>query len=431
MKLEDLYIQRYGVAPEKVERLTPAGSNRQYFRMEGVENVVGVIGTSIDENKAFIYLSNHFRTLGLPVPEVYAMSSDFLMYLQEDLGDTSLFSLRNDMSLLKATIERLPDFQFAGSVNLDFSKCYPVAEFDRQAILWDLNYFKYCFLNTTHLSYREDLLEKEFNLMAERLSRNPQGTFMYRDFQSRNVMIKDGKPFFIDFQGGRRGPYEYDVVSFLWQAKAAFPKNVKDELIDVYIKAASKYIKLDEQEFKSNLREFVLLRTLQVLGAYGFRGRFERKSHFLQSIPYALANLESLLEEPFEIYPYLTSVLRMMLDAENKGLSDGIGKDRSNLTVTVTSFSYKKGIPADNSGNGGGFVFDCRGMENPGRYAEYKAISGLANRGFTSLMVNFGCTGGQHRSVYSAQHFAEHIKSKFSHVNVHLIHREQNIDTIL
>ena len=250
MKLEDLYIQRYGVAPEKVERLTPAGSNRQYFRMEGVENVVGVIGTSIDENKAFIYLSNHFRTLGLPVPEVYAMSSDFLMYLQEDLGDTSLFSLRNDMSLLKATIERLPDFQFAGSVNLDFSKCYPVAEFDRQAILWDLNYFKYCFLNTTHLSYREDLLEKEFNLMAERLSRNPQGTFMYRDFQSRNVMIKDGKPFFIDFQGGRRGPYEYDVVSFLWQAKAAFPKNVKDELIDVYIKAASKYIKLDEQEFK-------------------------------------------------------------------------------------------------------------------------------------------------------------------------------------
>lgn len=463
MRLEDLYIQRYGVAPEKVERLTPAGSNRQYFRMKGVANVVGVIGTSIDENRAFVYLSNHFRALGLPVPEVYAMSSDFLMYLQEDLGDTSLFSLRNDMALLKATIERLPDFQFAGSVNLDYFKCYPVAEFDRQAIHWDLNYFKYCFLNTTHLSYREDLLEKEFNLMAERLSRNPQGTFMYRDFQSRNVMIKDGKPFFIDFQGGRRGPYEYDVVSFLWQAKAAFPKKVKDELIDVYIKAASKYIELDKQEFKSNLREFVLLRTLQVLGAYGFRGRFERKSHFLQSIPYALANLESLLEEPFEIYPYLTFVLRNMLEAENKGQSEVIEKDKSDLTVTVTSFSYKKGIPTDSSGNGGGFVFDCRGMENPGRYAEYKAITGLDkpvidflesrgeiqsfldncyalvdpavrcydNRGFTSLMVNFGCTGGQHRSVYSAQHFAEHIKSKFPHVNVHLIHREQNIDTVL
>jgi len=288
---------------------------------------------------------------------------------------------------------------------------------------------------------------------------------MYRDFQSRNVMIKDDKPFFIDFQGGRRGPFEYDVVSFLWQAKAAFPKVLKDELIDVYLKAVAKYVEVDTERFKSALKEFVLLRTLQVLGAYGFRGKFERKSHFLQSIPYALANLEDLLDTPCENYPYLNRILRELI-AHEKEMSVSVKKVSdivSSLTVTVTSFSYKKGIPEDTSGNGGGFVFDCRAMENPGRYAEYKTLTGLDkpvidflesrgeiqqflehcyalvdpsvqcydSRGFTSLMVNFGCTGGQHRSVYSAQHLAEHIKKRFPNVTVHLIHREQNIDVIL
>lgn len=459
MEIEKLYEMKYGVPPTKVERLTPAGSNRQYFRLYGVATVVGVSGTSFDENEAFIYLDRHFEGKGLPVPAILAVSDDSMEYLIEDLGDISLFSVRSDEQLLKKAMAKLPDFQFLGGKGLDYSKCYPVAEFDAQAILWDLNYFKYCFLNTVAIPYREDLLEKDFKLMAQRLSENRLETFMYRDFQSRNVMIKNGEPYFIDFQGGRRGPCAYDVVSFLWQAKAAFPQTFRDRLIDVYLESASKYVAIDAETFKQDLREFVLLRTLQVLGAYGFRGKFERKPHFLESIPLALNNLAELLVTPFEHYPYLTSVLRKMLEVCHKNDRTEVPAE-SKLTVTVTSFSYKRGIPEDTSGNGGGFVFDCRAMENPGRYEEYKSLTGLDKpvidflenkgeiqpflencyglvdpaiscydgRGFTSLMISYGCTGGQHRSVYSAQHTAEHIKRLFPQVKVHLIHREQNID---
>lgn len=461
MNVEELYKKRYGKKPSRVELLTPAGSNRRYFRLHGDVTVVGVSGTSIEENKAFLYLDNHFHQKGLPVPEILDVSDNGMEYLVEDLGDTSLFSLLPDKDLLRMTMAKLPDFQFFGGEGLDYGKCYPVAEFDSQAILWDLNYFKYCFLNTLAVPYREDQLEADFKVMARRLSENKFGTFMYRDFQSRNVMIKDNSPYFIDFQGGRRGPCEYDVVSFLWQAKAALPQILRDELIDIYIDSAQRYADIKADIFKSGLREFVLLRTLQVLGAYGFRGKFERKAHFLQSIPLALRNLAELLELPFEQYPYLCSVLHRMLDVcLGQNIKMECGNSKSNLTVTVTSFSYKRGIPEDCSGNGGGFVFDCRAMENPGRYDEYKSLTGLDipvidflenkgeiqaflencyglvdpavkrydERGFTSLMINFGCTGGQHRSVYSAQHTAEHIKKHFPHVNVRLIHREQNID---
>ena len=459
MEIEKLYEQKYGVKPTDVERLTPAGSNRQYFRLHGEVTVVGVLGTSRDENEAFIYLDRHFKEKGLPVPTVFAVSDDGMEYLVEDFGDTSLFSVRSDAELLKKAIAKLPDFQFLGGEDLDYSKCYPVAKFDCQSILWDLYYFKYCFLNTVALPYREDLLEKDFKVMAQRLSDNRFGTFMYRDFQSRNVMIKDGEPYFIDFQGGRRGPCEYDVVSFLWQAKAAFPQTLRNQLIDVYIKSARRYVTFDIDSFKKKLREFVLLRTLQVLGAYGFRGKFERKAHFLQSIPLALDNLAELLKSPEEHYPYLSSVLRKMLEVCHVNINPKHPTE-SKLTVTVSSFSYKRGIPEDASGNGGGFVFDCRAMDNPGRYEEYKSLTGLDkpvidflerkgeiqkflencyglldpavkcydDRGFSSLMVSYGCTGGQHRSVYSAQHTAEHLKQLFPHVKIHLIHREQNID---
>lgn len=461
MNLENIYKEYFGYFPDKVTSLTPAGSNRRYFRLHGAKDAIGVIGTSADENKAFIYLDKHFREYNLPVPEIYAVADDWMAYIQEDLGDTSLFSVRHNILLLKETISKLPDFQFLGAKGLDFTKCYPVPEFDKQAILWDLYYFKYCFLNTENIPYREDLLEKDFRLMADRLSNQDGNTFMYRDFQSRNVMIKDGKPYFIDFQGGRRGPFEYDVVSFLWQAKAGFSDDLKETLVKEYLTSASRYIEIDESEFNTRLREFALLRTLQVLGAYGFRGKFERKPHFQQSIPMAVANLKTIINEPvFEIYPYLKSVLRRMVDLENDKTSC---VKSEGLTITVTSFSYKKGLPEDSSGNGGGFVFDCRGMDNPGRYEEYKKLTGLdqpvidflesrgeissflnncyslvdsaidcyIDRGFTSLMVNFGCTGGQHRSVYSAQHLAEHIRTKYPQVNVHLIHREQNIDRML
>ncbi len=462
--LENLYLHKFGFLPESVTALTPTGSNRRYFRLTGPVTVIGVIGTSVDENGAFIYLARHFHEKGLPVPEVLAVSSDSLCYLQEDLGDTSLFDCRDSLPLLEEAVRRLPDFQYAGAEGLDFSRCYPVSDFDSRAILWDLNYFKYCFLNTTGTPYLESLLENDFRRMADRLSAGSTNSFMYRDFQSRNVMIRDSNPWFIDFQGGRRGPAEYDIVSFVTQARAAFPAEVRRRLVDVYVESASRYVDIDRADFDRKFREFYLLRTLQVLGAYGFRGKFERKPHFLKSIPAALANLSEILATTDDEYPYLVKVLRDMVvqcapDSDSKPDS----KPESSLTVTVMSFSYKKGIPADPSGNGGGFVFDCRGMENPGRYEEYKKITGLDRpvidflekrgeiitfldhcyalvdpsvecydrRGFTSLSVSFGCTGGQHRSVYSAQKMAEHIKTCYPHVRVHLIHREQNIDTVL
>ncbi len=459
--LKDLYIKKFGVEPHSVTPLTQAGSNRRYYRLAGPETVVGVVGTSVEENEAFIYLSGHFYSRGLNVPRVLAVSADRLCYLQDDLGNMSLFENRDSVGLLEKAVAALPDFQYSGAVGLDFSKCYPVSDFDAQSILWDLNYFKYCFLNTTGTPYSEAGLETDFRKMAADLSANPDGTFMYRDFQSRNVMIVGGEPFFIDFQGGRRGPAEYDLVSFITQARAGFSEELRTHLADVYIESASKYVDIDREKFFTRLRAFSLLRNLQVLGAYGFRGKFERKSHFLKSIPLALANLRALLREPFAEYACLNSVLTAMLERLEPEATSG--RDGSSLTVTVTSFSYKKGIPADPSGNGGGFVFDCRGMENPGRYEEYKKITGLDRpvidflkskgeiitfldhcyglvdpsvdcydrRGFTSLSVNFGCTGGQHRSVYSAQKMAEHIKSEFPHVKVRLIHREQNIDTLL
>lgn len=460
--LQDLYKQLFGSLPENIKPLTKAGSNRQYFRLSGSKaTVIGVIGTSIEENEAFIYLSNHFTSKGLPVPHVLAVSSDRLCYLQDDLGDVSLFSRLDDISLLKKTISLLPDLQYLGAEGLDFDKCYPVKSFDKQSILWDLNYFKYCFLNTTALSYNEPKLEQDFRKMAERLSEPDCRTFMARDFQSRNVMIKNNAPWFIDFQGGRRGPAEYDLVSFISQARAGFSDEVKKLLIETYIDSASRYKTIHQAEFIERLHEYELLRNLQVLGAYGFRGKFERKPHFIKSIPLALASLGKVIAYPgAENYPYLVSVLRDMLQKECHETSP---KSESSLTVTVTSFSYKRGIPGDMSGNGGGFVFDCRGMENPGRYDEYKSITGLDKpvidfleskgeiitflencyglvdpsiecydrRGFTSLTINFGCTGGQHRSVYGAQHTAEHIKQKYPHVRVHLIHREQNIDVVL
>lgn len=460
--LSILYKQTFGVSPDWISPLTPAGSNRQYFRLTGPETVVGVIGTSVAENNAFIYLSRHFISKNLPVPEILAVSDDRLCYLQSDLGDTSLFEVRESLPLLKKTIAALPDFQYKGAEELDFSNCYPVESFDSQAVLWDLNYFKYCFLNTTGVSYSEPALESEFKKMAERLGHSGVSTFMYRDFQSRNVMIKDGFSFFIDFQGGRRGPVEYDLVSFVSQARAGFSDEIKETLIDTYIESASRYINIDIPDFRDRLSEYEFLRNLQVLGAYGFRGKFERKPHFLKSIPLALKNLEKVLNRQSSRYPYLTSVLVEMLAAENAAPSIVSGQ-KSSLTVHVYSFSYKKGIPADNSGNGGGFVFDCRGMENPGRYPEYKDVTGLEKpvidfleakgeiqpfmdhcyglvdpsvecydcRGFTSLTICFGCTGGQHRSVYGAQHMAEHIKAKYPHIAVHLIHREQNIDCLL
>lgn len=450
-------------------KLPGAGSNRAYYRITSAEGdtIIGVVGTSKEENNAFIQLTNHFCSKQLPVPRILAVGHDGLRYLQTDLGDTSLFDIitmhncqsqsqSQSQSLLESVIRLLARFQFEGAEGCDFSVCYPQPEFDRDNVMFDLNYFKYCFLKTTGVDFHELRLQRDFDRLAEELvtcNSSEKPCFMYRDFQSRNIMIKDRKPYFIDYQGGRRGPFYYDLASFLWQASASYPDELKDRLISIY--ADEVHTRYGVKFCRATLDKFVFFRTLQVLGAYGFRGYFERKQHFLDSIPPAINNLKAMLEKgAADSYSELKSALEKIVTQKlrNQPVSE------SSLVVRVNSFSYKKGIPIDESGNGGGYVFDCRATHNPGRYQEYKQLTGLdapvikfleddgeiteflqsvykladhhvqryIERGFTHLMFSFGCTGGQHRSVYCAQHLAEYLKKKYE-IRVILNHIEQKI----
>ena len=512
-KLLELYKQWRGQEPANVQQLAGSGSNRIYIRLTDSDgkSVIGVIGTSRDEDHAFIYLTEHFTRRKLPVPRILAQSDDQLRYIQTDLGSTSLFdAIRGgreaggrytlkEQELLKRTIRELPNIQIRGARELDFSNCYPQAEFDGDSVLFDLNYFKYCFLKATEIDFHELKLEADFRLFAKDLTTDPDPSvhnvesFLYRDFQARNVMLDhDGNPFFIDYQGGRKGPYYYDLASFLWQASAKYPYKLRRELVYEYYNSLKNYTEVPPvRHFVNRLSLFVLFRTLQVLGAYGFRGYFEQKKHFLESIPPAIQNLRELLASSSTFhYPYLIEVLKLITELPQyqqimtvASRADGYKITDKNpynphpqdgpatfskydaqgpLVVKVFSFSYTKGIPEDESGNGGGYVFDCRSTHNPGRYEPYKKLTGLDDpvirfleddgeiltfldsvykladnhvrryiqRGFTSLMFCFGCTGGQHRSVYSAQHLAEHIHDKFG-VEVRICHREQKINQIL
>ena len=472
-----LFFEATGKKAGEQTALTASGSNRRYYRIESEDktvSLIGVQGTSRDENHAFLYMAEHFMQKGLNVPKVLAVSDDEMNYVQQDLGNVLLFDYiaegrktgvfsAKEKDMLRETMRALARFQVIGAEEFDFNQCYPQPEFNLRSILWDLNYFKYCFLKATGLDFQEDKLENEFERLAYILLQNRMNAFMYRDFQSRNVMVckdADGNevPYFIDFQGGKRGPVFYDVASFLWQAKANFHPDLREELVEVYIEELQKHIPVDRELFYDTLKHFVLFRTMQVLGAYGFRGYFEKKPHFLQSIPFAIDNLRHLLKHASEDYPYLIEVLQKM--TEMKQFKDvGVRKP---LVVRVMSFSYKKGIPADPSGNGGGFVFDCRAVNNPGKYERYTHFTGMdepviqfleedgemqpfleqayqlvdfsvkryMDRGFQNLMVSFGCTGGQHRSVYSAEKMAQHINEKFG-VEVQLIHREQNMERVL
>ena len=468
-ELIKLYRQWSGADPVQTEKLPGAGSNRAYYRMQGTDGrtVVGCVGTSVEENNAFVAIARHFRQQQLPVPTILAVSADGLRYLQTDLGSLSLFDAirrgreaggrydEKEKALLRQTIEQLPRLQFEGARGFDFSVCYPQPQFDETGVMFDLNYFKYCYLKATGIDFHELRLEEDFRRLAHDLTEQPSDcAFLYRDFQARNVMIVAPSnlltPFFIDFQGGRRGPFYYDLASFLWQAAPRYPAELRRELLDVYYAQAQRYAPMPpREEFDARLRLFVLFRLLQVLGAYGFRGYFERKQHFLQSIPPALQSLRELIGDGSEFpYPHLMDVLLRLT--------------KPRFVVRIFSFSYKKGIPQDESGNGGGYVFDCRGTHNPGRYEQYKRLTGLdqpvvkfleddgeilafldsiykladahvqryIDRGFTSLMFAFGCTGGQHRSVYSAQHLAEHLHNRFPSVEVRVCHREQGISQV-
>lgn len=517
-QLLSLYEQYEGAPPSDIEQLAGAGSNRTYFRLYNArrESVIGVIGTSREENHAFIYLANHFTLRQLSVPRILAVSDDGILYLQSDLGHRSLFdAIRGgresggrynvqEQDLLKRTIRELPNLQIRGARGLEWENCYPQPAFDMDGAMFDLNYFKYCFLKATGIDYHEMKLEANFRLFAKDLTEESMDSFLYRDFQARNVMIDDdGNPHFIDFQGGRKGPIYYDLASFLWQASARYSPKLRQELVREYYEALKNYTEVPSvRHFNHRLNLFVLFRTLQVLGAYGFRGYFERKKYFLDSIPQAMQNLRELLvvndrENGGEAismafpYPYLIDLLQQltalpqfapMKEAEVVR-SDGYKTTDSTvysanpkdgpatfskydgsgpLVVRVFSFSFHKGIPEDESGNGGGYVFDCRSTHNPGRYEPYKKITGLdepvirfleddgeiltflesvyqladhhveryMQRGFTSLMFSFGCTGGQHRSVYCAQHLANHIHDKYG-IEVRICHREQQITQVL
>ena len=487
--LIQLFKDWYGCAPLQVERLPKAGSNREYVRFyarsgSATTSYIGVIGPSRDENRCFIYLSRHFRSKVLPVPEILAVSADESRYFQTDLGSTSLYDAlkrgredgarydARERSLIAATIRLLPRLQVTGAEGLDFDRCLPPVRFNAQAAMFDLNYFKYCFFRTTDMDYDELRLEGEMLRMAEDLSRLENAGFMYRDFQARNVMLLPGDaPCFIDFQGGRCGPLQYDVASYLWQASARYSDELREEMTGEYLRALAEVCRFDEEAFREKLLLFVLFRLMQVLGTYGLRGYFERKKYFIDSVPPAIENLRGVLRKgAARPYPYLESVLRAMTElpqfnapGESHGEQSRSAYDgRGPLVVRVFSFSYKNGIPEDMSGNGGGYVFDCRGTHNPGRYERYRALTGLdepvvrfleddgeiltfldsackladahvrryMERGFTDLMFSFGCTGGRHRSVYCAQHLAEYINGKYG-VEVRLCHREQGIERVL
>ncbi len=318
--ISKLYRQVTGQQHDNIELLTGSGSNRRYFRMTGPRSLIAVCGESTAENRAFIYMARHFRNKGIPVPEVLAVSDDESCYIQEDLGDTLLFNAitngrttgefsEYEKGLIRKSIARLPSIQFKGAEGMDLGMCYPLSDFNRRTVMWDLNYFKYCFLKATGISFNESTLEDDFEAMTDLLLKASSDTFMYRDFQSRNVIIKDEEPYFIDFQGGRKGPIYYDVASFLWQAKANFNSELREEMIDTYISEASKFTDINPAEFRQTLHHFVVFRTMQVLGAYGFRGLLERKAHFIESIPYALNNLQTLFKHHLNEYPYLSKVL--------------------------------------------------------------------------------------------------------------------------
>ncbi len=450
---------------EHMSLLPPSGSYREYIRLEGGgKSALGVFNPDRKENEAFVGFSKHFRKQGLKVPDVYDLALDEDIYLVEDLGSTTLFDyIQEDKSadsfsaslkdFYKKTIKELIRFQMRGSEGLNFDLCYPRKAFDHQSMLWDLHYFKYYFLKLAQVPFDEQLLEDDFEKLIHFLLEAEHHYFLYRDFQSRNVMIQQGEPWFIDYQGGRAGALQYDLASLLYDGKADIPPVIREELYQCYVDELKNYKEVDEELFHHHYTGYVYIRIMQAMGAYGFRGFYEKKEHFLKSIPFALQNITYLLKHyplPIDV-PELTRVLGSLTQSEKLIKINA-------LTISINSFSYKRGIPFDISGNGGGFVFDCRAIHNPGRYPEYSGVTGkdesvihffekepemgqfldgvygivnqsvekYMERNFKHLMVNFGCTGGQHRSVYCAESLASYLQAKYP-VVVKVHHVEQEI----
>lgn len=450
------------------EQLPASGSYREYARLKSASHqVIGAYNQDVKENQAFLEFSAHFRNKNIPVPNIYAVSGNFDCYLQEDLGNTTLFDFLTAtrekegfsskiVDEYKKVLHELPRIQLVAGKDIDYSVCYPREAFDKQSMMWDLNYFKYYFLKLAKVPFDEQALEDDFQAFSDYLLAVDNNAFLYRDFQSRNVMLKDGKVYFIDYQGGRKGALQYDLASLLYDAKANIPEAERDELLEFYLDELVQYKQVDRGKFKSLFDGYVLIRIMQAMGAYGFRGFYEKKEHFLKSIPFALKNLESLLAKN-TIQVKLPELFKVLKAVTESAFLRSISPANDRLTVRISSFSYKKGIPHDPSGNGGGFVFDCRAIHNPGRYPEFKHLTGkdlqviefleqkstiasfmsavttlvsqsvevYLSRGFTHLSVNFGCTGGQHRSVYAAEKLAGYLRNNYP-VTVVLQHTEQD-----
>lgn len=463
-KLIEFYYESYGYYPASHTMITQAGSPRKYFRfVKDDATILGVYSDNTVETCTFIYYSEVFTELKLNTPKVLKVSNDKKCYFIEDFGDDLLLDLLlksksekktepKIIELYKKSLVALAKMQCKTASKIDFHKAYMFEKFDSQAILLDLNYFKYYFLNRTGIIYDEKKLQDDFEKFADSLCLNGDTLFMFRDFQARNIVIKNGEPYFIDYQGGRIGAPEYDLASILYQAKADLEEETRIQLRDYYFSELQKHISIDYDDFCFKFYQYVYLRVLQTLGAYGLRGLIENKQHFVESIPFALKNLKQLLK--FHTFPkYLTEMNRVLkLLSETKMFENEIF---TKFTIQVFSFSFKKGMPVDSSGNGGGFVFDCRGIHNPGRYAEYKTKTGkdkdvidffkaqsnideffenvvsvvkptienYIERGFNSLMISFGCTGGQHRSVYCAEAMTRYLRETYG-VDVILKHRE-------
>jgi len=469
-KLIDLFSEIYGGAPDEWRRLPGSGSSRRYYTLkkDGI-TVLGAYNQDVTENMAFFSFSEHFSSCGLPVPKIIAIHPEKDVYLLEYLGDTTLYDFLSahrtgnlfspqTIDYYRKVVAWLPKFQVEAGQGIDYTVCYPRMAFDEQSIQWDLNYFKYYFIKLSGVAFNEQRLENDFKTLIAFLLEAPHDYFLYRDFQSRNIMVQGEEVYFIDYQGGRKGALQYDIASLLWDAKADIPHETRNELLELYLDELSKIIAVNRADFKKYYYAFVLIRILQALGAYGYRGFFERKPHFLQSIPYALQNLQWLFDNvtfPIEIEE-LTTVLKAMIDADS--LKTIAAPASQQLTVSIHSFSYRRGgIPYDFTGNGGGHVFDCRILPNPGKEPQYQELTGCdkavatyldnapetenflthvkgiveqsvaryVSREFNSLMVSFGCTGGRHRSVYCAEQTAAFLRKHFPDVRVTVYHHEQ------
>ena len=454
-------------ASEEVTSILPlarSGSNRKYFRIKGdTKSVIGTYGMDTKENKTFISFSKHFYEKGLPVPEVLISDLAQGIYLQEDLGNATLYHLLtaedhfsdSSKEKIKKTLEELAQIQIKGGEGLDYNQCYPRVAFDKQSMMWDLNTFKYYFLKLANIPFDEQALEEDFHRFTDYLLQADCEHFMFRDFQSRNIMWRNDAPVFIDYQGGRRGAMQYDLASLLFQPKAGIPFETRMELLNYYMDVVEKMIDLDRKRFVEFFFGYVLIRRIQAFGTYGLRGLYERKQYFINSIAIAAKDIKWVLENAkmsVEV-PEMMKALHAIVASKQFQIFDKENTKTDSLTVRINSFSYKKGLPEDPSGNGGGFNFDCRFIHNPGRYEPYKKLTGrdqpvidflkehsnmqdflnnvyhivdeavenYIERDFSSLMTNFGCTGGQHRSVFAADSLAAHLRQKYG-VRVELHH---------